>query len=90
MCIGCGACVASCKNASAMLFVAAKVSHLGLLPQGQPERDSRVWNMVSQMDKEGFGNCTNQFECEAACPKEISVQFIAQMNRDYIKACLKK
>ncbi len=89
-CIGCGACVASCKNASAMLFVAAKVSHLGLLPQGQPERDSRVWNMVSQMDKEGFGNCTNQFECEAACPKEISVQFIAQMNRDYIKACLKK
>lgn len=85
-CIGCGACVASCKNASAMLFVAAKVSHLGLLPQGQAERQRRALNMVAQMDKEGFGNCTNQFECEAACPKEISVNFIARMNRDYLCA----
>jgi succinate dehydrogenase / fumarate reductase iron-sulfur subunit len=85
-CIGCGACVAACKNASAMLFVAAKVSHLGILPQGQPERSERVRQMVAQMDREGFGNCTNYSECEAACPKEISVQFIAQMNRDYIRA----
>ncbi len=83
-CIGCGACVASCKNASAMLFVSAKVSHLSLLPQGQPERQQRVLNMVTQMDAEGFGNCTNQYECEAVCPKEISVRFIARMNRDYI------
>jgi succinate dehydrogenase / fumarate reductase iron-sulfur subunit len=89
-CIGCGACVASCKNASAMLFVAAKVSHLGHLPQGQPERDKRVLAMVRQMDSEGFGNCTNQYECEAACPKEISVDHIARMNRDYQKALLKE
>jgi succinate dehydrogenase / fumarate reductase iron-sulfur subunit len=85
-CIGCGACVAACKNASAMLFVAAKVSHLGHLPQGQPERQKRVLAMVRQMDAEGFGNCTNQYECEAACPKEISVEHIARMNRDYFKA----
>jgi succinate dehydrogenase / fumarate reductase iron-sulfur subunit len=87
-CIGCGACVAACKNASAMLFTAAKVSHLALLPQGQPERRRRVRNMVEQMDREGFGNCTNYYECEAACPKEISVQFIAQLNREYLAACL--
>jgi succinate dehydrogenase / fumarate reductase, iron-sulfur subunit len=85
-CIGCGACVASCKNASAMLFVSAKVSHLGHLPQGQPERDKRVLAMVRQMDAEGFGNCTNQYECEAACPKEISADHIARMNRDFAKA----
>lgn len=85
-CIGCGACVAACKNASAMLFVSAKVSHLGHLPQGQPERNKRVLAMVRQMDAEGFGNCTNQYECEAACPKEISVEHIARMNRDYMKA----
>lgn len=85
-CIGCGACVAACKNASAMLFVAAKVSHLANLPQGQPERFRRVERMVAQMDAEGFGACTNQFECEAACPKEISVKYIAQMNRDFLKA----
>lgn len=83
-CIGCGACVAACKNASAMLFVAAKVSHLALLPQGQPERRRRALKMVHQMDREGFGNCTNQFECEAACPKKISVDFIATMNREYL------
>jgi succinate dehydrogenase / fumarate reductase iron-sulfur subunit len=87
-CIACGACVAACKNASAMLFVAAKVSHLANLPQGQPERMRRVSNMVERMDAEGFGNCTNYFECEAACPKSISVKFIAQMNRDYLKASL--
>lgn len=87
-CIGCGACVASCKNASAMLFVAAKVSHLANLPQGQPERTRRVRNMVLQMDKEGFGNCTNQYECEAVCPKEISVNFIAKMNREFARASL--
>jgi succinate dehydrogenase / fumarate reductase iron-sulfur subunit len=85
-CIGCGACVAACKNASAMLFVAAKVSHLGLLPQGQTERASRAEKMVARMDKEGFGNCTNQYECEAVCPKEISVAFIARLNRDYFKS----
>ncbi len=85
-CIGCGACVAACKNASAMLFVAAKVSHLAYLPQGQVEAPERVQNMVTQMDKEGFGNCTNQFECQAVCPKEISVSFIAKMNREYLKA----
>lgn len=88
-CIGCGACVASCKNASAMLFVAAKVSHLANLPQGQPERTRRVRNMVLQMDKEGFGNCTNQYECEAVCPKEISVNFIAKMNREFMRASLR-
>ena len=87
-CIGCGACVAACPNASAMLFTAAKVSHLGLLPQGQPEREARVLAMVAQMDEEGFGTCTNHYECEAACPKSISVEFIAQLNRDYIKASL--
>jgi succinate dehydrogenase / fumarate reductase, iron-sulfur subunit len=87
-CIGCGACVAACKNASAMLFTAAKVSHLALLPQGAVERRSRVRKMVEQMDREGFGNCTNYYECEAACPKEISVQFIAKMNREYLAACL--
>jgi succinate dehydrogenase / fumarate reductase iron-sulfur subunit len=85
-CIGCGACVAACKNASAMLFVAAKVSHLALLPQGQPESKRRAQSMVRQMDAEGFGNCTNQFECEAACPKEISVDFIAKLNREYLCA----
>ncbi|HEY9248889.1 MAG TPA: succinate dehydrogenase/fumarate reductase iron-sulfur subunit [Rariglobus sp.] len=85
-CIGCGACVAACKNASAMLFVSAKVSQLGLLPQGQPERDSRVLNMVAKMDELGFGSCTNQYECSAACPKSISHDFIARMNRDYIAA----
>jgi succinate dehydrogenase / fumarate reductase iron-sulfur subunit len=89
-CIGCGACVASCKNASAMLFVSAKVSHLGHLPQGQPERDKRVLAMVRQMDAEGFGNCTNQYECEAACPKEISADHIARMNRDFDKAAAKE
>jgi succinate dehydrogenase / fumarate reductase iron-sulfur subunit len=87
-CIGCGACVAACPNASATLFVAAKVSHLGLLPQGQPERYSRVASMVAQMDAEGFGACTNHGECMAACPKEISVDFIARLNRDYLKAAL--
>ncbi|HEV2751423.1 MAG TPA: succinate dehydrogenase/fumarate reductase iron-sulfur subunit [Gemmatimonadales bacterium] len=87
-CIGCGACVAACPNASAMLFVAAKVSHLGLLPQGQPERGTRVVNMVGQMDAEGFGACTNHGECMAACPKEISIDFIARLNRDYLKATL--
>lgn len=85
-CIGCGACVAACPNASAMLFAAAKVSHLGLLPQGQPERNERALQMVKQMDAEGFGGCTNIGECERACPKEISLDFIARMNRDYIKA----
>jgi succinate dehydrogenase / fumarate reductase iron-sulfur subunit len=88
-CIGCGACVAVCKNASAMLFVAAKVSHLNLLPQGQPEKDRRVLNMVQQMDSEGFGNCTVTGSCEAVCPKEISLRFIAKMNRDYGIATLK-
>ena len=87
-CIGCGACVAACKNASAMLFVASKVSHLSLLPQGAPERKTRVLRMVEQMDKEGFGSCTNYYECEAACPKEISVRHIARMNREYLKATL--
>ena len=85
-CIGCGACVAACPNASAMLFVAAKVSHLGLLPQGQPERDTRVVGMVARMDAEGFGACTNHGECMAACPKDISIDFIAQLNRDYWRA----
>ncbi len=88
-CIGCGACVAACKNASAMLFVAAKVSHLNLLPQGKAEKDRRVANMVKAMDAEGFGNCTVTGSCEAACPKEISLDFIARMNRDYAVAALK-
>lgn len=83
-CIGCGACVAACKNASAMLFVSAKVSHLALLPQGVVEKKERVRKMVNAMDKEGFGNCTNQYECEAACPKEISVNFITRLNREFI------
>jgi succinate dehydrogenase / fumarate reductase iron-sulfur subunit len=87
-CIGCGACVAACPNGSAMLFTAAKVSHLGLLPQGQPERWQRARRMVAQMDAEGFGTCTNHFECEASCPKEISVEFIARLNRDYMRAKL--
>jgi len=85
-CIGCGACVAACKNASAMLFVAAKVSHLSLLPQGKIEQDRRVLNMVTQMDTEGFGNCTNIGSCEAVCPKEITLDNIARMNRLYLKA----
>ena len=85
-CIGCGACVAACKNASAMLFVSAKISQLALLPQGQPERYRRVQAMVAQMDKEGFGNCTNTGACEAECPKEISLSNIAQMNREYFTA----
>ncbi len=85
-CIGCGACVAACPNASAMLFVAAKAAHLGALPQGQPERWERVKKMVAQMDAEGFGHCSNHYECMAACPKEISVDFIAQLNRDLVRA----
>ncbi len=85
-CIGCGACVATCKNASAMLFVSAKISQLALLPQGQPERYKRVQNMVAQMDAEGFGNCTNTGACEAECPKGISLENIARMNRDYLSA----
>jgi len=89
-CIGCGACVASCKNASAMLFVSAKVSQMALLPQGQVERKDRVKKMLAAMDSEGFGNCTNQYECEAGCPKNISVQFIAKLNREYIKAAVKQ
>jgi succinate dehydrogenase / fumarate reductase iron-sulfur subunit len=88
-CIGCGACVATCKNGSAMLFVSAKVSHLALLPQGEPERKSRVLNMVAQMDKEGFGNCSNTYACEAECPKGISVLNIARMNREYLSAEVK-
>ena len=88
-CIGCGACVAACKNASAMLFVAAKVSHLNLLPQGRAEKDERALKMVRQMDVEGFGNCTVTGSCEAVCPKEISLSFIAKMNRDYGIAALK-
>ncbi len=89
-CIGCGACVAACPNAAAMLFTAAKVSHLSLLPQGQPERYRRVLSMVWQMEQEGFGSCTNIGECEAACPKGIRLDFIARLNRDYIKANLLK
>ncbi len=88
-CIGCGACVAVCKNASAMLFVAAKVSHLNLLPQGKAEKDRRALAMVEQMDHEGFGNCTVTGSCEAVCPKEISLSFIAKLNRDYGLAALK-
>ena len=85
-CIGCGACVAACPNSSAMLFTAAKASHLALMPQGQPERYDRAVLMVNAMDEEGFGGCTNIGECEAVCPKEISLDFIAQLNRDLIKA----
>lgn len=87
-CIGCGACVAACPNGSAMLFTAAKISHLGLLPQGQPERMGRAQAMVTQMDSEGFGGCTNIGECQASCPKNISVDFIARLNRDVIKSSL--
>ena len=89
-CIGCGACVASCKNASAMLFTSAKIAHLNLLPQGQPERSKRVLAMMKQMEAEGFGNCTNQYECEAACPKGISVDNIARLNRDFMRANAKE
>jgi succinate dehydrogenase / fumarate reductase, iron-sulfur subunit len=88
-CIGCGACVATCKNASAMLFVAAKVSHLGYLPQGQPERFRRVQAMINQMEQEGFGSCTVTASCEAVCPKNISLEFIARLNRDYLKSLFK-
>ena len=88
-CIGCGACVAACKNASASLFVAAKIAHLGHLPQGRQERERRALAMVETMDREGFGSCTNTYECEAVCPKEISVNFIAEMNREYARASLK-
>jgi succinate dehydrogenase / fumarate reductase iron-sulfur subunit len=88
-CIGCGACVAACPNASAMLFTAAKITHLGLLPQGQPERPSRVRRMVAAMDTQGFGACTNHGECEAACPAEIPLEVIARMNRDLIAASLR-
>jgi succinate dehydrogenase / fumarate reductase iron-sulfur subunit len=87
-CIGCGACVATCKNASAMLFVGAKVSQYALLPQGQVEAKERVLNMVAQMDKEGFGNCTNTGACEVECPKGISLENIARMNREYLKASI--
>ena len=87
-CIGCGACVAACKNASAMLFVSAKVSQLALLPQGQPERKQRVMEMVAQMDGEGFGSCTNTGACEATCPKEISISNIARLNKEYLGASL--
>ena len=87
-CIGCGACVASCPNGSAMLFVAAKIGHLAHLPQGQPERAKRARDMVAQMDAEGFGACSNHYECEAVCPKDIPVSFISEMNRDFLKASL--
>lgn len=89
-CIGCGACVAACKNASAMLYVSAKAGHLNKLPQGKPEKDKRTLAMVRQMDSEGFGNCTNQYECEAVCPKEISVENIAKLNRDYALAAARE
>jgi succinate dehydrogenase / fumarate reductase iron-sulfur subunit len=89
-CIGCGACAAACPNASAMLFTAAKVSHLALLPQGEPERTKRAVDMVRTMDAEGFGNCTNTYECEAVCPAEISASFIAKLNREYSRARLKR
>jgi succinate dehydrogenase / fumarate reductase iron-sulfur subunit len=89
-CIGCGACAAACPNASAMLFTAAKVSHLALLPQGEPERSKRVVSMVETMDAEAFGNCTNTYECEAVCPAEISASFIAKLNREYARARLRR
>jgi succinate dehydrogenase / fumarate reductase iron-sulfur subunit len=85
-CIGCGACVAQCPNGAAQLFTSAKVSHLGLLPQGQAERDQRAISMVEAMEAQGFGSCSNYAECEAVCPKGISIDFIARMNKDYIKA----
>ena len=88
-CIGCGACVAACKNASAMLFVSAKVGQFANLPQGRVEREKRVNKMIAQMDIEGFGNCTNYYECEAVCPKEISVKFIAKMNREFMRTLVK-
>lgn len=88
-CIGCAACVAACKNSSAMLFVSAKAAHLNYLPQGAPEKQKRTLSMVKQMDEEGFGNCTNQYECEAVCPKEISADNIAKLNRDYAIASFK-
>jgi succinate dehydrogenase / fumarate reductase iron-sulfur subunit len=87
-CIGCGACVAACKNAAAHLFTSAKITHLGLLPQGEAERGRRVRRMVTQMDAEGFGSCSNEGECEAVCPKEIPIANIARMNREYLKAML--
>jgi succinate dehydrogenase / fumarate reductase iron-sulfur subunit len=87
-CIGCGACVASCPNGSASLFTAAKIGHLALLPQGQPERELRAQKMVAQMDAEGFGHCTNHNECEASCPKGISVNFIARMNREFLHSII--
>ncbi|MCC7243971.1 MAG: succinate dehydrogenase/fumarate reductase iron-sulfur subunit [Acidobacteria bacterium] len=87
-CIGCGACVAVCKNAAAHLFTSAKMTHLALLPQGQPERQRRALRMVAQMDAEGFGNCSNEGECEAVCPKGISIASIARMNREYLKAVI--
>jgi succinate dehydrogenase / fumarate reductase iron-sulfur subunit len=87
-CIGCGACVAACKNSSAMLFVSAKVSHLALLPQGRAERKERVEHMIAQIDEEGFGGCSNTYACEAECPKEISVAHIARLNREYFRAKL--
>ena len=87
-CIGCGACVAACPNASAMLFVAAKVSHLALLPQGAPERERRVLGMLKAHDSEGFGNCANEAECEAACPKDIKISNIARLNREYLRAAV--
>lgn len=89
-CIGCGACVAACPNASAMLFTAAKITHLAMFPQGQPERSSRALRMVAQMDAEGFGSCTNHGECESACPKGIRVEFIARMNADFVVAQVTK
>ncbi len=89
-CIGCGACVAACPNASAALFTGAKVAHLSKMPQGHPEREKRVRQMVEQMDREGFGNCSNHAECEAVCPKEISIQVIANMRREHIRAGMKQ
>src|SRR5579885_3390834 len=89
-CIGCGACVAACPNAAAMLFVAAKLTHLNKLPQGQPQRDQRTLNMAAAMSREGFGSCTNHGECEAVCPKEIPIEFIGNMNRDLIRAAWKR
>jgi succinate dehydrogenase / fumarate reductase iron-sulfur subunit len=89
-CIGCGACAAACPNSSAMLFVSAKVNHLNLLPQGQPEKHRRVLGMVRRMDDEGFGNCSNYYECEAVCPAHVPAQFIASMNRQYTAAALRE